>query len=98
MTHLDYVCVNPLLYICVCAQHAAAFAKKPYKRDYILQKSPIKEAIFCKRDRTCLRDTHVSQRECFCFKWLECVCAQHAAAFAKEPHNRDYILQKRPRI
>jgi len=26
------------------------FAKEPYKREYILQKSPIKENKFCKRD------------------------------------------------
>jgi len=32
------------------SQMSPICAKEPYKRDYILQKSPIKEISFCKRD------------------------------------------------
>jgi len=85
-----------------------SFAKEPYKRDYILQKTPIICSILLTvtnlyskndimRNYEIRHETWDMRHGMWDVGWLRLAGSiKLEVSFAKEPNKRDYILQKRP--
>ena len=84
-----------------------AFAKEPYKRDYILQKRPVilRSLLIVATLSATYRGPNDSaiqrgpKESCHTMGWLRLVGSlKLLVSFGKEPYKRDDILQKRPII